>query len=464
MARNASPDATHLSRAKSRHASDESRSPGYRSTELGLLILAWIITTAFYVLASLGSQGKMPARFDYFLGGFVLISLLMHFAIQRYAPRASQLLLPIAILLNGIGYVEIARWDPPFARDQAMWFFISAIGLTLTLKFVRHVRDLDRYRYLTLVAALALLVAPLVPHVGTTINGARLWIDFGPFSLEPVEFAKILLVFFFASYFAANRDLLSTPTQRLGRRNVVPPKVLVPIFAAWGISIVTLGAENDLGFMILIFALFISMLWVATGLKSYVALGIGLLVGGAYIADKLFSQVQIRVSEWLDPWSATNLHLSTQLAYGWFSIAAGGMTGTGLGLGHSGNVPLITSDMIFAAIAEELGFIGVVLVLCLFGSFVGEGFRIAQRATSDFVRLTAAGLTALLGFQAFFIMAGVLRLVPFTGIALPFMAYGGNSLIANYLIVALLLRISDEGSTTTNRGGEIVAVHLSHPK
>ena len=135
-----------------------------------------------------------------------------------------QLLLPIAILLNGIGYVEIARWNPPFARDQALWFLVSAIGLTLTLKFVRHVRDLDRYRYLTLVAAIALLVAPLVPHVGTTINGARLWIDFGPFSFQPVEFAKILLVFFFASYFAANRDLLSTPTQRLGRRNFVPPQ------------------------------------------------------------------------------------------------------------------------------------------------------------------------------------------------------------------------------------------------
>ncbi len=415
------------------------------------------------MLASLGSQGKMPDRFGWFLGGIVLISLLMHFAIQRYAPRASQILLPIATLLNGIGYVEIARWNPPFARDQAMWFLISAVGLTLTLKFVRHVRDLDRYRYLTLLAALALLVAPLV--VGTTINGARLWIDFGPFSLEPVEFAKILLVFFFASYFAANRDLLSTPTQRLGRRNVVPPKVLVPIFAAWGVSIVTLGAENDLGFMILIFALFISMLWVATGLKSYVALGIGLVVGGAYIADKLFSQVQIRVSEWLDPWSATNLHLSSQLAYGWFSIAAGGMTGTGLGLASqtTGNIPLITSDMMFAAIAEELGFIGVILVICLYGSFVGEGFRIAQRATSDFVRLTATGLTALLGFQAFFIMAGVLRLVPFTGITLPFVAYGGNSLIDNYLIVAVLIRISDEGQAERH-GGELVAVHLSHPK
>lgn len=465
MARNSAPDATRSAPPRALHAPVTERSPGYRSTELGLLIIAWVITTAFYVLASLGSHGKMPARFDFFLGGFVLISLLMHVSIQRYAPRASQLLLPIAILLNGVGYVEIARWDPPYARDQAMWFLVSAIGLALTLKIVRSVRDLDRYRYLTLIAALGLLVAPMLPHIGTTINGARLWIDLGSaFSLEPVEFAKILLVFFFASYFASNRDLLSTPTQRLGRRNFVAPRVLVPIFVAWGVSILILGAENDIGFMFLIFALFISLLWVSSGLKSYVALGVGLLVGGAFIADKLFSQVQLRVSEWLDPWSAANLHHSAQLAYGWFYIASGGMTGTGLGLGHAGTyVPFITSDMIFAAVAEELGFLGVVLIVCLYCSFAGEGFRIAQRATSDFVRLAATGLTALLGLQAFFIMAGVLRLVPFTGITLPFMAYGGNSLIANYLIVALLLRISDEGSVT-GRGGEIVAVRLSQAK
>jgi len=433
----------------------------YRFTELGLMALAWIITTVYYVLASLGAQGKMPPRFLFFLGGMVLISLLMHFAVVRYAPNSSQVLLPIATLLNGIGYVEIARWDPPLARSQSLWFLASALGLALTLKFVRHVRDLDRYRYLTLVAALALLVAPLLPHVGTTVNGARLWIDVGPYAFQPVEFAKILLIFFFASYFAANRELLSIPTQRLGPARVVPPKVLVPILAAWGLSVVILGAENDLGFAILIFALFISLLWVTTGLKSYAVLGLGLLIGGAIIADKLFVQVQVRVSEWLDPWSAVNFNFSHQLAFGWFSIAAGGVAGTGLGLGQSGNIPFITSDMIFAAVAEELGFLGVILVLCLFAAFVGEGFRIAQRASSDFVRLTATGLTALLGFQAFFIMAGILRLLPFTGITLPFMAYGANSLIANYLVVAILLRISDEGNTE-KRGGEIVAVHFTH--
>ncbi len=424
------------------------------------MVLAWIITTSFYVLASLGSQDKMPARLGWFLGGVVAISLLMHFAIQRWAPQASEVLLPIASLLNGIGYVEIARWDPTYAHSQALWFLVSAVALALTLIFVRHVRDLDRYRYLTLVAAIALLAAPLVPHVGSSVNGARLWIEFHGFSFEPVEFAKILLIFFFASYLAANRDLLSTPTQRFAGRTFVPPKVLVPILVAWGTSIVIIGGENDLGFAMLIFALFIALLWVTTGLKSYVVLGFGLLVGGAFLADKMFPQVQVRVSEWLNPWTPANFDVSHQLAYGWFSIAAGGITGTGLGLGQSGTVPYITSDMIFAAVAEELGFIGVVLVLCLFAAFVGEGFRIAQRSTSDFVRLLATGLTALMGLQAFFIMAGVLRLVPFTGITLPFVAYGGNSLIANYIVVAILLRISDENNTE-RRGGEIIAVKLS---
>ena len=251
---------------------------------------------------------------------------------------------------------------------------MSAVALTLTLNFVRHVRDLDRYRYLTLVAAIALLASPLIPHVGTSVNGARLWIEFHGFSFEPVEFAKILLIFFFASYLAANRDLLSTPTQRVLGRTFVPPKVLVPVLVAWGTSIVIIGGGNDLGFAMLIFALFIALLWVTTGLKSYVVLGFGLLVGGAFLADKMFSQVQIRVSEWLNPWTPANFNFSHQLAYGWFSIAAGGITGTGLGLGHSGTVPFITSDMIFAAVAEELGFVGIVLVSVSSRALSARGF------------------------------------------------------------------------------------------
>jgi len=243
----------------------------------------------------------------------------------------------------------------------------------------------------------------------------------------------------------------------------VPPKTLLPIIFAWGLALAILGAENDIGFALLLFALFMSLLWVTTGLKTYVILGIGLFAGGAVLATRYFAQVHSRISDWIDPWSAVNFAHSSQIAYGWFSLAAGGVIGTGLGLGQSGNIPDLTSDMIFAAVGEELGFIGVILVLCLFVAFVGEGFRIAQRAHSDYVRLTATALTAIVGFQAFFIMAGVLRILPFTGMVLPFMAYGGSSLFANYMIVAVLLRISDENSNEL-RGGEIKAVQFTRKR
>jgi cell division protein FtsW (lipid II flippase) len=401
----------------------------------------------------------MPPRIWTFFAVIVLISLGLHLAVRRYAPNSSQVLLPIATLLNGIGYVEIARWNPTNASYQALWFFLSAVAVVITLMVVRHVRDLDRYRYLTLTAAIGLMLLPLVPHIGVPINGARLWVKIGPISFQPVEIAKILLAFFFASYFAANREILSTPTQRIGRKLIVPPRTLFPILAAWGFSIAILGAENDIGFAMLLFALFMSLLWVSTGLKTYVLLGVALFAGGAYVAYDFFHQVQSRISFWLDPWSAAHWAISNQLGLGWFSLAAGGVTGTGLGLGQSGNIPYITSDMIFAALGEELGFVGIILIVSLFVAFVGEGFRIAQRAHSDFVRLTATGLASIMGFQTFFIMAGVLRILPFTGITLPFMAYGGSSLVANYVIVAILLRISDENAAE-HRGGEIVVVHF----
>ncbi len=439
----------------------EERVSRSRPTELWLMVLAWVIITSFYVLASLGSRGHMPHRLWFFLAAMVTISLGLHIAIRHYAPRSSQVLLPIATLLNGVGYVEIARWDTSQATYQSLWFLVSAIVVIVTLKVVRHVKDLDRYRYLTLATAVMLLLLPLVPGLGVSIYGARLWVALGPISFQPVEIAKILLAFFFASYFAANRELLSTPTQRLGHRLIVPPRTLLPILVAWIAAMGILAVENDIGFALLLFALFLALLWVATGLKTYVVLGLGLFTGGSLLAANFFPQVQQRVSLWLDPWSAANFNFSHQLAYGWYSLAAGGVAGTGLGLGQSGTVPDITSDMIFAAVGEELGLLGVLLVLALFALFVGEGFRIAQRAHSDYVRLAAVALTATVGIQAFVIMAGIVRLLPFTGITLPFMAYGGSSLVANYFIVALLLRISDENSIE-RRGGEVHAIVFAH--
>ncbi len=300
------------------------------------MILAWIIIGSFYVLASLGAKGHLPARLGVFLTAIIAISLALHMFIRYLAPNSSQVLLPIATLLNGVGYVEIARWNPQAAGNQALWYLISAGALVATLVLVRSVRDLDRYRYLTLLAAIGLLLLPLVPHIGQDIYGARLWVKVGPISFQPVEIAKILLVFFFASYFAANRELLSTPTQRIGRRQIVPPKVLLPILFAWGFSMAILGAENDIGFALLLFALFISMLWVTTGLKTYVVLGMALFAGGAYVAAHYFTQVHSRFTLWLNPWTTCHLGGSCQLVWGWYSLAAGGMTGTGLGFGQSG--------------------------------------------------------------------------------------------------------------------------------
>jgi len=432
-----------------------------RSVELGLLAISTLIVASLYVLASLGAKGHMPDRLWLFLTIVVGITLSLHLALRRYAPGSSQILLPIATLMNGIGYVEISRWNPLYAERQAFWFFLRAVLFVLFLRFVPRMRDLARYRYLTLLCAIALMLAPLIPHFGEDINGARLWVGVGAASFQPVEIAKILLAIFFASYLASNKELLTVPTSHLGPVRFVAPRALFPILVAWLFSVAVLGAENDIGFAMLLFALFISLLWVTTGRRTYIYMGVLLFGVGATFAAKYFHQIHSRISVWLDPWSAHNFAgAGGQIALGWFSLAAGGVTGTGLGLGQSGNIPYLTSDMILAAVGEELGLLGVMVLLCGFALFVGEGFRIAQRSKSDFVRLSATGLTAIIGFQAFFIMAGVFRVLPFTGITLPFVAYGGSSLISNYIIVAMLLRISDENSRELS-GGAVRAASFS---
>ncbi len=432
-----------------------------RSAELGLLFLAWIVIVAFYALASLGVHGHLPAHLDLVVIFVVAISLVIHFAIRRYAPYSSQILFPIATLLNGIGYVEIARYNPSHATYQLLWIAVSALIVIGTLALVRRVSDLDRYRYLTLLGALVLMVSPFTPHFGENIYGSRLWVAIGPFSFQPVEVAKILLAFFFASYLAANRNLLSVPTQRFLGRLIVPPRIVVPIFIVWGVALLILAAENNIGFAIMLFVLFFALLWITTGLKSYVALGVLFLAGGGTLAYQFFYQVHQRISVWLNPWPFVAQQGTHQIAYAWFALANGGVTGTGLGLGTiGGQVGYITTDTIFAALGEELGFVGIVVIVSLFALFVAEGFRIAQRAHSDFTRLVSTALTATVGLQAFFIMGGILRVVPFTGITLPFMAYGGSSLFSNYLIVALLLRISDENARE-RRGGDVVVLDMT---
>jgi cell division protein FtsW (lipid II flippase) len=419
-----------------------------RRTELGLLIFASLLTTALYVIAELGAKSKIPPHIGPFLGILLALSLVAHMANRWLVPQANAVILPLAALLNGIGYVIIARWNPPYAKAQAGWVAIG-IGLYIvTLLAVRYTRDLERYRYLLLLVGGILLVAPLF---FTPIQGAKLWIHYSHFSFQPIELTKILLCIYFASYFAANKEMLAIPTARLGNRLVLDPRPLIPIIVAWGAAMAVIGLEDDIGFAALLFTLFIGLLWIATGRVGYLVLGFVLFAAGAYVAARYFSQVHLRVNEWLDPWqTATNPNPGGgQLSQGWFGLGSGGIGGTGLGLDTQlGKVPELTSDMIFAGIGTEMGLIGAAAVAFAYVLMVGAGLRVAQAARSDFPRLMAAGLTIIIGFQAFFIMAGVLRLLPFTGITLPFVAYGGSSIVANYVLIALLLRISDEGAQT----------------
>jgi len=443
-----------------------------RRTELGLLVFGWVIITALYVLASLGQTSHIPPHIGPFLGVLFALTVVAHLANRWLVPNAHPVVLPIVVLLNGIGYVVIARFDPGLAAGQAGWTGIGVLLYVLTLLVVRRTRDLDRYRYLLLLLAAIFILMPLVPHIGLTIGGARLWVHLGSLQFQPVEVAKILLCIFFASYFAEKNELLSIPTARLGNRLVLDPRPLIPILAAFGFAMLVIAKENDIGFALLIFTLFMVLLWITTGRIGYIVFGLLLFAVGTFAVAHLFFQFHERVIIWLDPWSHTSSSpactavpktaaclggIGDQLANGWYALGTGGVGGVGLGLGHataSGALPgalyisALTSDMIFAAIGYQLGLMGTAVVAIGFLLLVGAGLRIAQTARSDFARLVAVGLTTLLGFQAFFIMAGVTRLLPLTGITLPFMAYGGSSLITNYVLVALLMRVSEEGSST----------------
>lgn len=417
-----------------------------RRTELGLLLFGSGLIVALYVIAELGLRSKIPDNIWPFLGIVLGLALVAHMANRWLVPDANAVVLPLAALLNGIGYVIIARWNPPYARAQAGWVAMGIVLYVGTLLVVRRSRDLERYRYLLLLFGGILLVAPLF---FSPINGARLWVRVGSIEFQPVEFAKILLCIYFASYFASHKELLSIPTARMGDRLFLDPRPLVPILVAWGAAMLVIGLEDDVGFAALLFVLFIGLLWIATGRVGYLVLGLVLFAVGAYITAHYFGQVHTRITEWLDPWqTATNINSKgEQLRLGWFSFGTGGVGGTGLGVDvYAGGIPYLTTDMIFAAIGTEMGMVGAAAVVIAYILLVGAGLRVAQTARSDFSRLMATGLMLIVGFQAFFIMAGVTRLLPFTGITLPFVAYGGSSLLANYILIALLLRISDEGA------------------
>ncbi len=426
-----------------------------RRTELGLLVLSSLIIVATYTLMTLGVTQNLPTDAIPLLVSLLLLGAVAHIGNRVFAPDASAVVLPIAFLLNGIGYVMIARIDQEkhthYAPLQLAWTAVGVAIYVLTLFVVRRSRDLDRYRYLLLVAGVGMLLAPLIPHLGLNINGARLWVHFGSLEFQPIELSKLLLCIFFASYFAEKRELLTIPTARMGNRLVLDPRPLIPITLAWVFAIGVMSLEHDIGFSALLFTLFIGMLWVTTGRTGYLVLGVVLFAIGAYLSSRLFAQTNVRIETWLNPWKIIPPNdPGYQLRQAWFSLGAGGVGGTGLGLGSPGLIPNVQTDFIFAAIGEEMGLLGSTMVVVAFLLLVGTGLRIAQAAKSEFAKLTATGLTIIIGFQSFFIIGGIVRLLPLTGITLPFVSYGGSALIANYVLIALLVRISDEGGAATD--------------
>jgi peptidoglycan glycosyltransferase len=414
-----------------------------RNSELFLIILGGMVTTGAYILASAGRLASIPANALPFLVVVLGLFFGAHFATRFLAPEADGLLLPLAGLLNGLGYVFIARLDDELAAQQAIWTFLGVVLYCATLLIIRRSPDLEQFRYILLFLGLGMLLMPLLPVIGQEINGSRIWVRIGPVNFQPGEFAKVSLAIFFASYLVDKRELFKHGTWKVGPLRLPEPKHAAPVLLAWGASLIVMISQRDLGTSLLFFMLFLIMLWVATERLAYLLSGLLLFMGGAYVAWTRFSHVQTRVTAWLNPWDDP-LGGGYQVVEAQFGLASGGITGTGPGRGYPQRVPAAETDFIFSTIGEELGLLGATAVLMAFVLMIGSGLRAALGARRPFSKLLATGLTGLLGVQAFIIIAGVTRVLPLTGVTLPFVSYGGSSLLANYAILALLVRISDE--------------------
>jgi peptidoglycan glycosyltransferase len=422
-----------------------------RSTELTLVVMAALITGAAYTITALGTNAEIPPGIIFFVA--ILLGLLLgaHVVVRLVARGADGTLLPLAALLHGIGFVMIARLDDELAGLQATWSLIAIGAFVATLLIVQRATDLARYSWLFFFGGAFLLLLPLAPGLGVNINGARIWVSLGPVNFQPGEFAKIALAIFFASYLADRRELIAASTWKVGPFHLPEPRYIAPIIMAWGFAVVVMVFQRDLGSSLLFFTLFVVMMWVATERLSYLLIGTVLFGAASYFSWTQFSHVQTRVDIWLDPW-ADPLDKGYQIIQSLYGLADGGLTGTGLGRGNPGQVPEAQNDFIFSSIGEEWGLIGASAVLMAFILIVGGGLRIALRTDRTFEKLLAVGLTTIVGIQGFIIIGGVIKVVPLTGITLPFVSYGGSSLVANYVLLALLIRLSD---SSARRLGEL---------
>ncbi|CAM5564046.1 FtsW/RodA/SpoVE family cell cycle protein [Streptomyces xanthochromogenes] len=421
--------------------------PKRRGVELSLLVGAVLVVVLGYVNVGLARTGTIPHDATRYGAGLGLLALLSHLVVRFRAPYADPLLLPIAMLLNGLGLVLIYRLDlaTPGSRAAPAQLVWSTLGVGLFLVVVLVLRDhrvLQRYAYLSMAAALVLM---LVPILFPAINGAKIWIRAAGYSFQPAELAKILLALFFAAYLAANRNALAYTGRRIWRLQLPTGRVLGPIVAIWLLSVGVLVLERDLGTSLLFFGLFVVMLYVATGRTGWIAVGLLLASAGAAAVALFEPHVHARVTDWLNPYATIEAGLGpSQLAQSLFAFAAGGTLGAGLGLGHSVLIGFAAkSDFILATAGEELGLSGLTAIFLLYALLVARGYRAGLCLQSPFGRLLAIGLASILALQVFVIAGGVTGLIPLTGMAMPFMAQGGSSVVTNWIIVALLIRISD---------------------
>jgi len=415
-----------------------------RTTEL-LLLLAGALPAllAFALLA--GQRGGTVQPSDLYVPAALLGAFaLAHLAVRRYAPAADPSLLPIAFALSAVGLAFVTRLDADLAASQVLWLFAGVAALVGTLAAVPSLDVLARYKYTIMLLGIGLLVLPA--FIGTEVNGAKLWIRVGGMSFQPGEIAKICIVLFLAAYLAENREALSFATRR-GGVWLPPLRQLGPLLLMWLASLFVLVFERDLGSSLLLFGVFLTMLYVATGRATYVAVGLGLFGAGATLAYTLFDHVQTRIAIWIDPF-ADAAGRGYQLVQSLFALAAGGVIGTGLGRGVPTRIPFVETDFIFSAIAEEMGLLGGAAIVIAFLAFSLRGLATAVRARTDMAAFTAVGLVAGIAIQAFVIIGGVTRLIPLTGVTLPFMSYGGSSMLSTFIALGLLLRAGDEATGT----------------
>jgi cell division protein FtsW (lipid II flippase) len=418
--------------------------PARRGTRgVFLLVLALAIALGAYVLVGLGKREQIPVDLALYGSIFVLGYAATFLVIRRFAPAADPALFPAAGTLAGIGFAVIFRLDGNLAAEQITWLIVGLLAFVATLVFVRDHRQLDAYTYTIGLIGLALLLLPVVPGLGQEINGARLWVKIGELGFQPAELGKVFIVVFLASYLNAKRELLAVGTGGVGPFRLPQARHLGPLLFAWGTSLAILFIQRDLGASLLYFAIFVVMLWLATGRPAYLVIGIVLFAAGAYLGYLAFDHVQERIDIWLHALDPDMLKRgASQLAEGQFAMASGGIFGSGLGQGVPGTIPYAETDFIFAAIGEELGLLGTTAILLSYVVLVGRGLHVAARTSDDFGKLLATGLATIVGLQAFVIVGGVTRVIPLTGVTLPFVSYGGSSLVSNFVILGLLVRIS----------------------